>query len=64
MVDDERVQELKDRLADRYTAAEICDLINVSVEDIIEEHWEQILSLGSLFPEIGLDQDEEELYEG
>ncbi len=53
MVDEDRVQEIKDRLADRYTAAELCELLDVPVEDIIEEYWARILLLGKdLFPEV------------
>lgn len=36
-------QETKDRLADKYTAAELVDLLDIPVQDIIEEYWEKIL---------------------
>ena len=47
--DPELVQEAKDRLADRYTSAELCELLEVPVEDIIETYWEMILDKGELF---------------
>jgi len=59
MVDTERVQEAKDRLADRYTSAELCELLEVPVEDIIEEYWDTILEKGELFKqELGVEDDE------
>ncbi len=37
------VLEIKARLADRYTAAELCDLLDIDVEDIIDIYWDKIL---------------------
>ncbi len=52
MIDEAQVQEIKDRLAERYTAAELCDLLDVPVEDIIEEYWVRIvLTSKTLFKE-------------
>lgn len=45
------VQDAKDRLADRYTSSELCELLEVPVEDIIEAYWEMILDKGELFEE-------------
>lgn len=61
MIDANRVQEIKDRLADRYTAAELCDLLDVPVEDIVEEYWATILTKPLLLEEVGCnigDEDE------
>jgi hypothetical protein len=61
MLDEDRVQEIKDRLADRYTAAELCDLLDVPVEDIIEEYWRKILSRADVLSEVGAAEEEEEV---
>lgn len=59
MVDPELVQAAKDRLADRYTASELCELLEVPVEDIVEEYWDTILEKGELFKqELGVEDDE------
>lgn len=49
MQDPEMVTAAKERLADRYTSSELCELLEVPVEDIIEEYWVLILRRGSLF---------------
>ena len=46
MRDHDLEQEVKDRLAARYTAAELADLLDISVEDFIETYWEYILEHG------------------
>lgn len=51
MVDLDRVQTAKDRLCDKYTSAELCELLEVPVEDIVEDYWELILEKGELFEE-------------
>ncbi len=43
MRDPELEQEMKDRIADRYTTAELVEIIDVPVQDIIEEYWDRIL---------------------
>lgn len=52
MDDPALVQAAKDRLADRYTSAELCDFLEVPVEDIIEEYWNQIIEKAELFEEL------------
>ena len=42
MIDQELLQEFKDRLADRYTCAELVDLLDIPVEDIISLYFELI----------------------
>ena len=42
MQNDEYIQEIKDRLAERYTAAEIADALEILVEDLIEEYFYRI----------------------
>lgn len=37
------IQEIKDRLADKFTAAELADLLDIPVEDIIAEYWDKII---------------------
>lgn len=49
MVDAAVVQEIKARLADRYTAAEIVELLGLDAEPIIEEFWDQIQDQLELF---------------
>lgn len=53
MIDANRVREIKYRLADRYTAAELCDLLDVPVEDLVEEYWIIILTKPLLLEEVG-----------
>ena len=43
MVDLEMVEEFKARIADRYTAAELCELLEIPVEDIIETYIELLI---------------------
>jgi hypothetical protein len=45
MIDEDIFQEFKLRLADRYTAEELCELLNLDVWDIIEAFSEKILEL-------------------
>ena len=59
MIDEDRVQEIKDRLADRYTAAEIADLLDLPVEDLIETFWEQIIKSALLMEEVGATEESE-----
>ena len=59
MIDEDRVQEIKDRLADRYTAAEIADLLDLPVEDLIETFWEQIIKSVLLMEEVGATEESE-----
>lgn len=53
MIDDTWVQEVKDRLADRYTAAEIADVLELPVEDLIEAFWDRIMNSRLLLEEVG-----------
>lgn len=61
MVDEDRVQEIKDRLADRYTAAEIADLLDLPVEELIEAFWERIVGSATLMEEVGAVKEEDDL---
>lgn len=56
----ERIQEIKDRLADRYTAAEIADILDIPVEDLIETFWDQIVKSRLLMEEVGVTEDDED----
>lgn len=61
--DFEREQEIKDRLADRFTTTELCDILEIPVEEFIEIFWEFVLSKPLLLEEVGLlveDSKEEE----
>lgn len=58
MVDAKLTQEFKDRLADRYTASELVDLLGVPVEDIINEYWDRILESRLLLEEVGLPEED------
>ncbi len=40
--DKDLVREIKLRLADKYTASELCDLLEIPVEDLIETYWDLI----------------------
>jgi hypothetical protein len=60
MIDDDRVQEIKDRLADRYTAAEIADALDLPVEDLIAEFWDRIMVNRVLMEEVGANEESEE----
>lgn len=44
-VDREIFEEYKQSLADRYTAEELCELLQLDVWDVIEAFEEQILNL-------------------
>lgn len=53
MIDPDLIEEAKLRLADRYTAAELADLLDVPVHDIIEEYWWKVLRNPWILEEIG-----------
>lgn len=53
MLDRQALDELKARLADRYTAMELVDLLAIPVEAIIEEYIENILASELLLEEVG-----------
>ena len=55
MIDDRLVQEFKDRLADRYTASEIAELLDIPVEDLIETYWDKFPLW--ILEEVGYKQD-------
>jgi hypothetical protein len=38
----EMIQEVKRQIADKYTAAELCEILQVDIEDIIEIYWDRI----------------------
>ena len=59
MLDREMIEELMARLADRYTASELVDLLDISVEDIIEEYIHLILKRPELIDEAGFQHEEE-----
>lgn len=59
MFDRQVLDELKARLADRYTAAELVDLLDIAVEDIIEEYLSVILANAELLEEVGMQVEEE-----
>lgn len=63
MLNRQDLDELKARLADRFTAAELVDLLDVSVEDIIEEYISRILRYSELLEEVGYEAQEEEIEE-
>ena len=60
MIDQELLEEAKMRLADRYTAAELADLLDVPVHDIIEEYWWKVLRNTWILEEIGFEFDIED----
>lgn len=57
--DKEQIQNMKDRIADRYTASELCDLIDIPIQDLIEEYWDLIVRNAELFEGVFGIQDEE-----
>ena len=58
MLNRQALEELKARIADRYTAAELVDLLGVSVEDIIEEYISLILENSELLEEAGFQEED------
>lgn len=55
VLNQELVEEYKARLADRFTAAELVELMDLPTEDIIESWWEYILEYhGHILKEVGL----------
>lgn len=47
-------EEAKARLADIYTAAELVDILDIPIEDLIEEYWERILENEMLCGQLSL----------
>lgn len=63
-LDTELIEEFKNRLADRYTAVELVELMEISVEDIIEKYIEYILQFHQeLVEEVGMVVADNELEE-
>lgn len=60
MLDRQALDELKARIADRYTAAELVDLLDVSVEDILEEYIHLVLRKAELLEEVGYNEEDTE----
>ena len=58
MLNGELLDEFKQRIVDRYTAAELVDLLDISVEDIVEiqEIIERILDSKLLAEELGVQE--------
>jgi len=58
MLDGELLDEFKQRIVDRYTAAELVDLLDISVEDIVEiqEIVDRILASRLLAEELGVQE--------
>jgi len=58
MLDGELLDEFKQRIVDRYTAAELVDLLDISIEDIVEiqEVIERILESKLLAEELGVQE--------
>ena len=59
MIDIDLIQEYKMRLADRYTSAELAELLDVPVQDVIEEYWWKIARNPWILEEIGIVVDTE-----
>ena len=63
-LDYDQVEEIKQRLADRYTAAELVDLLDLPVEDIIEAYFDFILQFHpGLLEEVGVKPEDTETEE-
>ncbi len=61
MLDDDILQEAKDRLCDRYTAAELVELLDLSTETFLDSFWDLLLqSCPEVLEEVGLVISEEE----
>ena len=61
MLDDDILQEAKDRLCDRYTAAELVELLDLSTETFLDSFWDLLLqSCPEVLEEVGLVVSEEE----
>lgn len=58
MLDRRALEELKARIADRYNASELADLLNIAVEDLIEIYIDKILRSSYLLEEVGYEAEE------
>jgi hypothetical protein len=45
MLDRERLEELKARLKDKYTAVELCELLGLTEDDLLEQFEEQVMEV-------------------
>ena len=52
MIDDDLLQEAKDRLCDRYTADELVELLDISAEEIIDTFINKIFYWTRVSPEL------------
>jgi len=52
-------REAKKRLAERYTAPELADLLDVNIEYLIDEFWDAILERPDILAEIGYGEEDE-----
>ena len=51
MIDNDLVQITKDRIADKWTSGELCELLDIPVEDLIEMFWDDLVDKLDLFEE-------------
>lgn len=61
-MDVEVEREILARVADRYTAAELVELLDIKIEDILEEHRETVLAnldVLDIVEEVGEDDEED-----
>ncbi len=45
MIDREKLEEAKARLKDKYTPAELCELLGLSEDDILEQFEDKVMEL-------------------
>lgn len=53
MIDENQIDDVKARIADRYTSAELIDLLDVNVEALIEEYWHLVIQSTVILEEVG-----------
>jgi len=54
------MEDLKERLLDRFTAAELVEYLGLTTEDFIEAFWERILDNEELLEEVGWSYEDED----
>lgn len=60
MIDENRIEEYKARLCDRYTAPELVDLLDLPTIEIVEMFLDRIINDAYLIEEVGFATEEME----
>jgi len=62
MMDFDRFEEYRQRLCERYTGAELVDLLDISIEEILEAFEPRWSGNKFLLTEVGMQEDDDAIH--